>query len=96
MYLFIEKLLRGGISYIARRYAKANNKYMRNYDPAKPSKFITYLVMNNLYGQAMNRYLPYGRGESFPSLLVACYFLLVACYFCSLLVTFYSLLGKKF
>ena len=36
MYLFVEKELRGGISYIAKRYAKANNKYMKNYDPAKP------------------------------------------------------------
>ena len=61
MYLFIEKGLRGAISYIAKRYAKANNKYMKNYDPTKPSKFITYLDMNNLYGWAMSRYLPYGR-----------------------------------
>ena len=59
MYLFIEKGLRGGISYIAKRYAKANNKYMKNYDPKKPSKFITYLDMNNLYGWAMSGYLPY-------------------------------------
>ena len=42
-YLFIEKGLRGGISYIAKRYAKANNKYMNDYDSTKPSKFITYL-----------------------------------------------------
>ena len=49
-YLFTEKGLRGGISYIAKRYAKANNKYMKDYDPKKPSKFITYLDMNNLYG----------------------------------------------
>ena len=49
-YLFIEKGLRGGISYIAKRYAKANNKYMKDNDPTKPSKFITYLDMNNLYG----------------------------------------------
>ena len=60
MYLFIEKGLRGGISYIAKRYAKANNKYMKDYDPKKPSKFITYLDMNNLYDWAMSGYLSYG------------------------------------
>ena len=37
MYLFTEKGLRGGISYIAKRYAKANNKYMNDYDSKKPS-----------------------------------------------------------
>ena len=58
-YLFIEKGLRGGISYIAKRCAKANNKYMNDYDPKKPSQFITYLDMNNLYGWAMSEYLPY-------------------------------------
>ena len=60
-YLFIEKGLRGGISYIAKRYAKANNKYTKNYDPKKPSTFITYLDMNNLYDWAMCEYLPYGK-----------------------------------
>ena len=53
-YLFIEKGLRGGISYIAKRYAKANNKYMNDYDPKKPPTFISYLDMNNLYGWAMS------------------------------------------
>ena len=60
-YLFIEKGLRGGISYIAKRYPKTNNKYTNDYDPKKPSKFITYLDMNNFYGWAMSNYLPYGR-----------------------------------
>ena len=60
MYLFIEKGLRGGISYILKRYVKPNNKYMKNYDPKKPSKFITYLDMNNLYGSTMIGYLPNG------------------------------------
>ena len=59
-YLFIEKGLKGGISYIAKRYAKANNKYMKNYDPKNPSKLITYLDMNNLYSWSISRYLPYG------------------------------------
>ena len=58
-YVFIEKGLKGENSYIAKRYAKANNKYMKDHDPRKPSKFITYLDMNNLYGWAMSEYLPY-------------------------------------
>ena len=60
MYLFIEKGLRGGIPYIAKRYSEANNKYMKNYDPTKLSKCIEYLDMNNLYGWAMSDCLPYG------------------------------------
>ena len=40
-YLFIEKRSNGGISYIAKRYAKANNKYMSEYGLEKPSTFIT-------------------------------------------------------
>ena len=65
MYLFIEKELRRAISYIAKRYAKTNTKYMKNYDPKEPPKFITYLDMNNLYGWAMSGYLPYGGFNSF-------------------------------
>ena len=49
MYLFIEKQLRGGISYTAKRYSKANNKYMNNYDPTKSSIYILHLDMNNFY-----------------------------------------------
>ena len=58
-YLFIKKGLRGDISYIAKRYAKANNEYLNDYDSKKPSTFISYLDMNNLYGRAMSEYLPY-------------------------------------
>ena len=43
-YLFIEKGLRGGISYNAKRYAKANNKYMNGYDSKKQSTFISCLT----------------------------------------------------
>ena len=62
-YLFIEKGLRGGFSYISKRYAKANNKYMNDYGSNKPSTFITYLDKNNLYGWPMSEYLPCGEFE---------------------------------
>ena len=44
---FIEKGMRGGISYICKRHSRANNKYMKNYDSNKESKFIMYWDMNN-------------------------------------------------
>ena len=60
-YLFIEKGLRGGISYFAKIYTEANNKYMNYYDPKKKSSFISSLDMNNLYDWAMSECLPYER-----------------------------------
>ena len=48
--LFIEKEMRGGISYIAHRHAKANNKYKKNYNEGEDSSYIMYLDANNLYG----------------------------------------------
>ena len=59
-YLLFEEVLKGGVSYITKRYAKANIKYMKNYYPKKLSEFIIYLDMNNLYGWAMSEYLTYG------------------------------------
>ena len=60
MFQFIEKGMRGGISYIANRYGKANNICMKKYDEKAPSKYIMYLDSNNLYGWSMSQYLPTG------------------------------------
>ena len=63
MYLFVENNIRGGISMISNRHAKANNKYLEDvgdFDPQKPNKFITYLDANNLYGFSMTYPLPTG------------------------------------
>ena len=60
MFQFIEKGMRGGVSYIAHRHALANNKYLKKFDERLPSKYIMYLDANNLYGWAMSQYLPTG------------------------------------
>ncbi|MCG7879165.1 MAG: C2H2-type zinc finger protein [Candidatus Thiodiazotropha endolucinida] len=58
--LMVEAGIRGGISQISNRYVKANNPYVKDYDPSRPAKFIQYLDANNLYGWAMTQPLPIG------------------------------------
>ena len=59
MLLMVEEGIRGGICHAIHRHAKANNKYMKNYDKNKESSYIQYLDANNLYGwTAMSQKLP--------------------------------------
>ena len=58
MLLMVEEGIRGGICHSVHRYAKANNKYMKNYNNNEESSYILYLDANNLYGWAMSKKLP--------------------------------------
>ena len=61
--MLFEKGIRGGLSQSSNRYAKANNKYMKDYDPSKETQYICYFDVNNLYGKSMCEYLPTGGFE---------------------------------
>ena len=58
MLLMAEEGIRGGICHSIHRYAKVNNKYMKNYNNNEESSYIQYLDANNLYGWAMSKKLP--------------------------------------
>jgi len=60
MLLMIEKGSRGEVSMIPKRYAKANNKHMKDFNLEEESKFIQCLDANNLCGWAMSQPLPVG------------------------------------
>ena len=61
MLLMVEEEIRGGICHAIQRYAKTNNKYMKDYDKKKKPFYIQYLDANNLYGIAMTEKLPVRR-----------------------------------
>ena len=49
MLLMVEKVIRGGICQSVFRYAKANNKYMKDYDANKELSYLQNWDVNNLY-----------------------------------------------
>ena len=58
MLLMVEKGIRGGICHSVYWYAKANNKYMKDYDKNKESSHLQYWDVNNLFGWEMSQTLP--------------------------------------
>ena len=58
MLFMVEKGTRCGICHTIQRHAKANNKYMKNYNKDVISSYLMYLDANNLYGRAMSQKLP--------------------------------------
>ena len=57
MLLMVEKRIRGVISHEIHGYAKASNRYIKNYDKNKESSYIQYLDANNLYGWEISQKL---------------------------------------
>ena len=58
MFLMVEKGNRGGVCHAINRYAKANNKCMKNYNKNKESSYLICLDVNNLYEWAMSQNFP--------------------------------------
>lgn len=65
-YLWLETGMRGGVSMICQRYAKANNSYLSDYDPKKPSSFLMYYDMVALYSACLLEPLPHSCFEWVP------------------------------
>jgi len=59
MVIFVERDIRGDLRQCSNKYARANNRYMQSYDPSKPSSYLIYYDVNNLYGWTMCQLLPY-------------------------------------
>ena len=58
MLLMVENRIRGGICHVIHMYAKANNKYMKNYNKDIESSSLMSLDGNYLYGWKMSQKFP--------------------------------------
>ena len=58
MLIIVEKGIRDGICHVIHKYAKAYNKYMKNYVKVMESSYIKYLEGKHLYGWVMSKKLP--------------------------------------
>ena len=58
-YLMFQKMVRGGMSMVCKRYAYANNKMLKSFNPYDEEKYLLYIDANNLYGWAMTQNLPF-------------------------------------
>ena len=65
MFMFFEKGMRGGVSYISNSIAKSATRYLKSYDPKKQSKHIIHLDANNLNSHVMPTFLSYKRIQRF-------------------------------
>ena len=63
MILMVEKEIRGGICHAINQYAKANNRYMKEYDKNNEFSYLKYCDVNYLYGWAMSQKLPVNNFE---------------------------------
>ena len=63
MLLMVEKRIRGGICHAIHRYAKTNNKYMKDYGKNKESSYLKYWDVSNLHGWEMSQKLPVNKFE---------------------------------
>ena len=63
MLLMVEKGFRERLCHAIHQHAKANNKYIKDYDENKESSYLKYRDVNNVYGWAMSQKLPVNRFE---------------------------------
>ena len=66
IYHMVENSIRGGISMITTRHAKANNPSVPSYNAGLPRQDLIYLDANNLYGHPTSQYLPTGGFRLLP------------------------------